>query len=346
MDRAQEKPSQPNNPQKKTTRASAPKSGRDKTLIKERAEKDRKDMERNLRLMLDYVGLEDEPTSVLEGNHPYAGPMEETELGPRPAPTEAPPPRVRRKLPLAVLRKIEESERRLAEEKGEGKSKEGKNNGKGSMPKAGKRRADPYRRPKLPPELSAAGLGLPLKEGEVDTLNPLDLNPIELARRIEMYRYRHDMNITQLSRFLGRSRSYVRNHLALLDLPPAIKDHVEQGRLTEGHARIIGRMRDPEPMANLAIRRDLSVRQVELMARRLRYIGPYGELLRETAIPNRKTMENVLEDITGLKVRVHDRAGRGKIEIHYNSPDEAQAVANGIGLAFVGLSEDDLARDY
>ncbi len=288
----------------------------------ELAARDRNRMETDLRLMLDYVGLEDEPTSVLAGNHPYEGPMQQTELGARPAATE-PPPKLRPKYPAHILKEMT-----------------------GTIPKRGQRRSDPHRRPWLPADLSAEALGLPLKEGETDTLNPLELNPIALARRLEIFRYRSNLNITQIAAKLGRSRAYVRNHLRLLDLPPAIKDHVEAGRLTEGHARIIGKMRDPIPMARLTIRRQLSVRQVELMARRLRYIGPHGALLRETAIPNRKTMEDMLEDVVGLKVRVHDRAGRGKIEIHYNSPDEAQSIANAIGHVFIGLSEDDLERDY
>ncbi len=153
-----------------------------------------------------------------------------------------------------------------------------------------------------------------------------DLDPIERACRLQLFIWRDKLTVTEAARQLGRSRAYVRNHLRLLRMPIAVQDHVQAGRLSEGHARAIAKMRDPEAMADLIIRRQLSVRAAETLARRLRYIGPDGELLRETAIPDTALYENLIEHKLNMKVEVKDRAGRGKVVVHYNSPDEALEV--------------------
>lgn len=153
-----------------------------------------------------------------------------------------------------------------------------------------------------------------------------DIDPIEMACRIQLMIWKSDLTVTEAARRLGRSRAYVRNHLRLLRLPIAVQDHVQAGRLREGHARAIAKMRDPEAMAELIIQGQLSVRAAETMARRLRYIGPDGELLRETAIPNTELYENLVAYKLGMKVEVKDRAGRGKVVVHYTTPDEALEI--------------------
>ena len=178
--------------------------------------------------------------------------------------------------------------------------------------------------------------------GELPACYQRDINPIERARRFEAMMRRQKLNITQLARELGRSRAYIRNHLRLLSLPQTIQDHVIAGRLSEGHARAISKMRDPEAMARLIIRRQLSVRDAETMARRLRYVGPDGMLLRETAIPNTALAENLIEDALGFKVQIKDRAGRGQIVVQYKSPKEFQEIVGRLVRTFDGAGIDRL----
>ncbi len=194
------------------------------------------------------------------------------------------------------------------------------------------KRPDPHKRPPLP-----AAFPPPPAD---------DPNPVELAIRMQKFMWAKKLNVTELARELGRSRAYVRNHIRLLYMPNTITEHVRTGRLTEAHARTIGKMRDPEAIARLVINRQLSVRQTELIARRLRYIGPDGQLLRDTAIPNSKWAEEILEDALGFKTRIKDRAGRGKIEIYYNSPKEAQALVDVMAKTFAQLHPDDVKGDY
>lgn len=167
-----------------------------------------------------------------------------------------------------------------------------------------------------------------------------DPDPIELALRMKSFMWDKELTLSEAARQLGRSRAYVRNHLALLKMPYVIQEHVRTGRLCEGHARIIGRMRDPEAIARLVIARQLSVRETEIMGRRLRNLGPDGMLASETAIPNTKFVEDLIEAALGMKARVKDRAGRGKIEIHYESTRQCNELVNGLCRVFGGLIGD------
>jgi len=73
----------------------------------------------------------------------------------------------------------------------------------------------------------------------VENVQRQDLNPIEEARGyqklIDEFSYDHD----KLSKFIGKSRSYIANSLRLLSLPEEILSMVEKGDLTSGHARSI-----------------------------------------------------------------------------------------------------------
>ena len=241
----------------------------------------KEEMERNLRLMMDHVGLADVPVAALGGNHPEAW-RDEAEvdgtLG---------------RMPRHRLDKARDASLEIT----------------------------------LPPEPSD------------------DPDPVEQAIRMQILMREKKLNVTELARELGRSRAYVRNHLRLLSMPNAIVEHVRAGRLSEGHARVLAKMRDPEAIARLIIRRQLSVRQTEVIARRLRYIGPDGQLLADTAIPNSKFAEDILEDALGAKVRIKDRAGHGIIEVHYRSPNEARALFQGLTKMFAGLSPEDMGME-
>lgn len=289
----------------------------------DRARYDRERLEGHLRAMMDHVGLADVPTEALGGNHPSIDvpgrPMEVRYVHPpdpfAPAPSW-PPERQR----------------------------DNKRTGQKTKTKR-KRQPDPHRRPPLPASVAPPRAASPDKPDPLldDLQNP---NPVALALRLQMLMWEKKLNITELARELGRSRSYVRNHLRLLQMPNSIVEWVKSGQLTEGHARVIGKMRDPEAIARLVMRRQLSVRQTETIARRLRYIGPDGQLLRDTAIPNSKHVEDILEDALGAKVIMKDRAGRGKIEIHYRCPAEASRLVDELAKAYAAIHPKDLDPNY
>ena len=296
-------------------------------------------MKGDLRRLMDHAGLGGVPIEALGGNHPWSG-------------DEGPPEAVRKtryELPLGFWMMDH-----VTEEKTDLRNPEmtDKTPVLSQLPKM---EPTPIKRRQKPPPIpkpEPGGLHPRTPKAKAQTEHevlygkfapepPGEDNPVELAIRIQKMIWEKKLNVTEAARELGRSRAYVRNHLRLLRMPNVITEHVRTGRLTEGHARVIGKMRDPEAIARLVIRRQLSVRQTELIARRLRYIGPDGLLLSETAVPNAKYTEDLIEDALGMKVRVKDRGGRGKIEIHYNSPRENNELVTGLCKVFAGLHPDD-----
>jgi len=90
-----------------------------------------------------------------------------------------------------------------------------------------------------------------------------NLNPIEEAKGfeklIEEYHYTHD----NLSKSIGKSRSYITNSMRLLELPLSVQNFVSDKKLSAGHARTLVGLQNAEDLAQKIIEKDMSVRQTE-----------------------------------------------------------------------------------
>ena len=157
----------------------------------------------------------------------------------------------------------------------------------------------------------------------VENVQRRDLDPIEKARGYRQLQETLDLTQEQVATKVGLQRSTVTNHLRLLDLPEPVQDAVAQGLLSMGHARALLGLRDEKAQLALmeeAVRRDLSVREVE---RRVR--GPVSsEAAKPEAAAEPKPepwvgeVEGRLRESLGTKVRVaNGRNYRGQIVIEY-----------------------------
>ena len=90
-----------------------------------------------------------------------------------------------------------------------------------------------------------------------------DLNPLEEAqgykRLIDEFSYDQD----KVSKFIGKSRSYITNSLRLLNLPAEVLNYVEQKKISPGHAKILVGLDNASFIASKIIEKKLSVRQSE-----------------------------------------------------------------------------------
>lgn len=163
-----------------------------------------------------------------------------------------------------------------------------------------------------------------------------DLGPIETAYYIRDFIRSRGIPAKEAAYELGYSRAHVLNMLRLLNLPREIQKYITNGRLSAGHGKVLVKMRDPLAAARLIISRDLSVRQTETLARRLRHVNPDGTLPHKTAIPFTYEAERLMEDALNLKVRFVDRAGRGTITIHYRYVEQAQMIVDLLTKTYFG----------
>ena len=133
---------------------------------------------------------------------------------------------------------------------------------RGRAPLAGSRRRGPARGPALVHDMTdteAAAVAL------VENLQRQDLNPIDEAEGYDRLLTQFAFTQEALGQAVGKSRSHIANTLRLLNLPPRVKEALQKGEISTGHARAL--LAHPAPEAGLreVIDRHLSVRQTEAL---------------------------------------------------------------------------------
>jgi len=156
----------------------------------------------------------------------------------------------------------------------------------------------------------------------IENLQRQDLSALEEAQAYQ--RLLEEFSYTQeaVAQALSKSRSHVANTLRLLDLPDPVKQLLDEGKLTAGHARALLTASDPLALAQAVVRRGLNVRQVERLAKRPKST-PSHRIAREKDADTR-SVEHELTLALGMSVRIEPaHNGRaGTISIAYQSLDQ------------------------
>ena len=162
----------------------------------------------------------------------------------------------------------------------------------------------------------------------VENVQRQDLNPIEEARGY--IRLINDFNYNQekLSKFIGKSRSYIANSLRLLSLPEEVLSMVEQGNLSAGHARSLIGLNNSADIAKKIIQKKLSVRQSEILVRQFR--DKKFKLLSKKD-PNILDLQKALEEKVGLTVSINNKKDNsGTISFEYQDLDQLNRLIDTI----------------
>ena len=166
----------------------------------------------------------------------------------------------------------------------------------------------------------------------IENVQRENLNAIEEA---EAYRrlisgYGHSQEM--VGKLVGKSRSHVTNLLRLLELPDPVRLMLLRGDISMGHARAIATAPDPEQLANEIVEGDLSVRQAEHLAKKVRPgpghdIGRASERNRMRPVDaDLEALERQLSDLLGIRVKVsHGRSG-GSVALHYSTLDQLDLI--------------------
>ena len=160
----------------------------------------------------------------------------------------------------------------------------------------------------------------------VENIQRQDLDPIEEARGylrlIDDFDYNHD----KLSKFIGKSRSYIANSLRLLSLPEEILLMVEHGNISAGHARTLIGLKNSIEIAKQIIQKKLSVRQAELLARQFK--NKKFKLIHKKDA-NILDLQRLLEEKTGLSVSVTNKKNNsGTISFAYQDLNQLDRITN------------------
>ena len=156
----------------------------------------------------------------------------------------------------------------------------------------------------------------------VENLQRADLNAMEQARAFERLSREFHMTQEQMALRTGKDRTTVSNFLRLLKLPESVQVRVEAGDLSFGHARALLSLNDRpgiEKAAQRVAALSLSVRQTETLVQSMLY--PERNKKEPKPQPpidaNVREVEERLQRALGLKVRIEDNRGRGKVIIEY-----------------------------
>lgn len=166
----------------------------------------------------------------------------------------------------------------------------------------------------------------------IENIQREDLNPIEEARAYETLIKTYGMKQDELAEQLGKSRTAITNSMRLLKLDERVMKMVEENMLSEGHARALLAITDPDSQYEAAYKvfdNELSVRETEKLAKQ-----PIAEETRKKEENSSQKLayeayENTIKDFLGSKVAIHTgKSGKGKIEISYFSIEELERITD------------------
>ena len=163
----------------------------------------------------------------------------------------------------------------------------------------------------------------------VENLQRDNLSAIEEATSYQRLLDEFKLSQQEVARLVGRDRSTIANALRLLKLPPEVAGMVDEGKLSEGHARTLLGLTDRGQIIRLAervVEQGWSVRDLEAKVRTGRPAGARKEPVRQLS-PAHRRIEDSLRKRLGTDVKVTARRrGRGLLSVSYYSEDDLARV--------------------
>ena len=160
----------------------------------------------------------------------------------------------------------------------------------------------------------------------IENLQREDLNPMEEAEGYRQLMDQYNLTQEETAQRVGKSRSVVANALRLLNLCPPVRAMVEDGRLSNGHARTILPLSPAlqEKAADAILKSDLSVRQTELLVKKLT-----AEEKEKPAVTTGGLEVNYAEEAAkalgthlGRGCKIVSGRKKGRIELEYYGVDD------------------------
>jgi ParB family chromosome partitioning protein len=162
----------------------------------------------------------------------------------------------------------------------------------------------------------------------IENIQRSDLNAIEEARGYAQLMEQFGYTQNQLAESVGKSRSHISNTLRLLSLPETVRQHIESGTLTAGHARALVATERPEELAQQIIKLGMTVRDAEELSRRHSLAGAAAGTrhVREKSADTR-ALEREISEALGLTVGISDKGkAGGTVTIRYATLEQLDDV--------------------
>ena len=166
----------------------------------------------------------------------------------------------------------------------------------------------------------------------VENVQRHDLNPLEEAqgykRLIDEFSYDQE----KVSKFIGKSRSYIANALRLLSLPNEVVKLIENQKLSAGHAKILVGLENASFVASKIIENKLSVRQAENFVKLFKNKRQKTNNLKDANIMH---LEMSVVNKVGLNVEIKNKKNnKGKISFEYKDLDQLNRIIDIIKINY------------
>ena len=127
-----------------------------------------------------------------------------------------------------------------------------------------------------------------------------------------------------MSKFIGKSRSYITNTLRLLNLPSEVLQFIEEKKISAGHAKILVGLENALFIANKIIEKKLSVRQTENFVKIFKKKKKTNDLSKD---PNISQLEQSISEKIGLSVSIkNSKKNKGTITFSYHEIDQLNKI--------------------
>lgn len=169
----------------------------------------------------------------------------------------------------------------------------------------------------------------------IENLQRENLNPYEEAQAYRQLIDEYNLTQDEIGTQLGKSRSAIANSLRLLDLPEEIRDMLISGTLSAGHARTLLGLRnkaDIMPLAQKCINRNLSVRETEVLVKKLnkqflKMQDAEDESGEEPLhVDYFASLENRFTSATGRRCRITETRNRKTFQVEYRDNEDLENI--------------------
>ena len=161
----------------------------------------------------------------------------------------------------------------------------------------------------------------------IENVQRKDLNPVEEAESFKNLIDKFNYDQDKVAKFIGKSRSHITNSIRLLSLPQKLIDMLRSEKISQGHAKILIGLENATLIAEKIIKKKLSVRQTENLARLLKN----GNRKKYNKDPNIRKSEDELTSKIGMRVLLNNnKDNSGTLIIKYKSTDQLDRLINTI----------------
>ncbi len=167
----------------------------------------------------------------------------------------------------------------------------------------------------------------------IENVQREDLNPVDRASAYQFLMEQLGLTQNELAGRLGEDRSTIANFLRLLELAPAVREKVADGRLSASHAKLLAGLPEAQQLrlSELAITQGLSVRNLERLTQ-----SPAGSTPPPSKTPPSAHLQELERSITrqvGVRTQIRSGAkGKGRIVLHYTSLDQFDTLLERLGV--------------